>query len=291
MTMRLLRKVRRSTQLRTRLYWRSRWATLPYESQAPAIIVGGSVRSGTTLMRTILDSHPNIAGGQESWLFVYRPNYERLAAEYDISLDALHDIRHRSTCLAHFIDLFFADYAERMGKPRWAEKSPGNVSSLEYIWRHFPQAKVIHMIRDGRDVVCSIDSQCDRLEDEGIIDGPNLDFPQRMAMWREYVRAGLQWRGDPRYLEVRYENLVGDPETTIRGVLEFVDEPWSDDVLRAHELQSQRKKKIVEYGTPEVHQPIFRDSIERWRRDLTTEQMNEAWRIAGDVLETLGYAP
>lgn len=286
----LLSKVRRSTQLRTRLYWRSPWVNRAYVSETPAVIIGGSVRSGTTLMRTMLDSHPNIVGGQESWLFVYRPKFERLAREYDTTVTAIEEIRKKSKGLAQFIDLFFQDYARRMGKPRWAEKSPGNVSNLAYIWRHFPKAKFIHMVRDGRDVACSIDAQCDRLEQEGIIEAPNLDFPGRIAMWRDYVREGIRWREDPRYLEVRYEELVCDPESVIRRVLDFIGEPWSENVLRAHELQSIRKQQIVEYGTPEVHQPIFRGSIDRWRKDLTTDQARQSWEIAGDVLESLGYA-
>lgn len=289
--MKLYVRLKRMLRIRSRLYWASRWANGAHVSDTPAVIVGGSVRSGTTLMRTMLDSHPLIAAGPESWLFVHQVNYVLLAEGYGFSLEETQAIRDESTCLAHFIDLFLAEYARRMAKPLWAEKSPGNVTRLEYIWRHFPKAKFIHMIRDGRDVVCSIKSQRERISREipgAIIRGTLED---RISIWRSCVRAGTAWREDPRYLEVRYEALVQSPDETMARVFDFLQVPWSDNPLQAHQLQRSRGHAIRELGTPEVHKPLFKSSIGRWRRDLSEREIQVCWKRAGDLLSELGYQP
>jgi hypothetical protein len=112
---------------------------------------------------------------------------------------------------------------------------------------------------------------------------------QRLALWKRHVEAGLAWRGDSRYLELRYEDLVASPRTVMERVLNFLDEPWSDDVLHAREYQLNRPHKIMEHGTPEVHKPIFRNSIGRWRHDLTRAESERCWEKVGKLLQLLGY--
>lgn len=288
---RFVHRARKRLQLRSRLFWGSRWANGTYVSDAPAIIVGGCIRSGTTLLRTMLDSHPNIAAGAETWLFVGRheSGFPWLADEYGLSREYVKEMAATSPSLPHFIERFLDEYAERMGKKRWAEKSPGNVMRLQYIFRHFPKAKFIHVIRDGRDVVCSIVAQRERLRKQGIDTPVPGTTEDRIRFWVDAVRAGLTWREDPRYLEVRYEDLVNAPDVHARRVLEFVDEPWCDDVLKANEVQQSRAHRIREYGTPEVHQPIFNRSIGRWESDLTASEIAICHRLGGKLLQQLGY--
>lgn len=289
---RFVRRLQMRVQLRSRLYWRSRWANGNYVSDTPAIIVGGCIRSGTTLLRTMLDSHPNVAAGPETWLFVGRhaDGFPWLADEYGLSREYVREMAASSPSLPEFIERFLGEYAERMGKGRWAEKSPGNVMRLGYIFRHYPRAKFIHVIRDGRDVVCSIVSQRERLRKQGIdtpVDGTTAD---RIRFWLRAVHAGLAWRGDPRYLEVSYESLVHNPEAEARRVLDFIGEPWCDDVLNANEVQKTRTQRINEYGTPEVHKPIFKGSIGRWQSDLSPADIAVCHRIGGKLLAQLGYS-
>ncbi|HUW84187.1 MAG TPA: sulfotransferase [Phycisphaerae bacterium] len=270
------------------MYWRSPWANGVYRSAARAVIVGGCYRSGTTLMRAILDSHPHIAMGPESWLFVYRPDYGSLAADYDLPISYVMDLHRRSTCLANFIDLFFEAYAQRRGKTKWGEKSPPNVLRLPWIWQRFPNARFIHMVRDGRDVICSMRSQHRRLVAEGF--GTELKgFDECLRWWISCVRAGIRWRGDPRYLEVKYEELVTGLRNTMARVLDFLGEPWSDEVIRAHEVQRNHPHIGYERGTPEVREPIFQSSMGRWRKDLPMHEAKRFSQRAEMLLQRLGY--
>jgi hypothetical protein len=270
------------------MYWRSPWADGAYRSAARAVIIGGCYRSGTTLMRAILDSHPHIAIGPESWLFVYRPDYESLAADYNVPIWYVLDVRRQSTCLAHFVELFFEAYAQRLGKTKWGEKSPPNVRRLPWIWQRFPNARFIHMVRDGRDVLCSMRSQHRRLAAEGF-ETRRKSFDECLRWWISCIRAGIRWRGDPRYHEVKYEELVTDPRGTMAGVLDFLAEPWADEVLRAHEVQRKHPHIDYERGTPEVREPVFRTSVGRWRKDLPMHEADRFWQRAQMLLRRLGY--
>ena len=135
---------------------------------------------------------------------------------------------------------FFELVAARRGKRRWAEKTPLNVRHLAWIFRHFPNARFIHVLRDGRDVVCSLRSHPVRR----FVDGAWASVPQNRSVascirqWLTLTGEGMRWRADPRYLEVRYEDLVQDPEATMRRVMAFVGEPFDEAWLTAR-LEAQ----------------------------------------------------
>src|SRR5262245_61425919 len=118
----VLSKFAQFVRLRSRLYWASPWANRKYISEASPVIVGGAVRAGTTVIRTMLDTHPHIAAGPESWVFVYRLDDKFLADEYGYSLEEIQTLRRACRCLPEFAERFLSGYAQRMGKARWAEK-------------------------------------------------------------------------------------------------------------------------------------------------------------------------
>jgi len=139
----------------------SPWYDGDYVSREPPIVVGGCARSGTTLMRVMLDTHPNIYCGPESSLFTpirikTRRRIRELSWKFDVSARDIERLLGASRCLSEFIEKFFNHLTSVHGKSRWGEKTPTNVLHLDYIFRHFPRAKFIHMIRDGRDVACSL---------------------------------------------------------------------------------------------------------------------------------------
>ena len=129
-----------------------RWRMAPYASGERHIVMGGAPRSGTTVLRKLFDRHPEICSGAETKLFVPAAyNLEWLARTYGMPLGELVALRDGSTSQAAFIDAFAARVRSEAGKVRWAEKTPQNIRHLDWISHRFPQASIVHIIRDGRD--------------------------------------------------------------------------------------------------------------------------------------------
>src|SRR6266513_2346410 len=179
-------------------------------SNRPIFIVGCQ-RSGTTLLRLMLDSHPNISCGPETR---FLQDFAKLTSE---SWDRL--------SLYGFPKSYWleAEYAKSRGKTRWADKPPRYALSLGYINELFPTSQIVHVIRDGRDVVAS---HRDRWGYWSAV--------KAVAKWARYIRSarrvGDRLPGD-RYTEVRYEDLVLDTGATMRSLLQYLGEPWDDAVL------------------------------------------------------------
>jgi hypothetical protein len=106
--------------------------------------------------------------------------------------------------------------------------------------------------------------------------------------WLQDTAAGLAWRGHPNYYEVRYEELVADPEGQLRKLCEFIGEPW-DPCLLEHYQQQRPELDPSRFVTPEATEPLTTKSIERWRRDLSAAELELFYQRAGQRLEELGY--
>ena len=157
--MRLLDRVR-NRLARARQH---RWRMRPYASTARHVVIGGSPRSGTTLLRRTFDRHPGLCCGPESSLFLpVRIAIGPLAAGHGIPEAALHALLAASASQGAFIDAFATRYLALRERPRWAEKTPLNIRHLDWIMARWTDARIVHVVRDGRDVVCSMREHPDR---------------------------------------------------------------------------------------------------------------------------------
>jgi hypothetical protein len=174
---------------------------------------------------------------------------------------------------------WFETYMRRQGKRRWADKTPQTIQILPYLWELFPGAKFVHMIRDGRDVACSIIPQKW---------GPNT-VKAAATRWVQCIEKGVLHRGqDARYLEVRYEDLATEAEREVKRVLAFVDEEFEPGVLEYHR-KDHDTPTATEASAAQVAKPLYTSSIGRWQRDLTRRDLKKFMKIAGPTLEMLGY--
>jgi protein-tyrosine sulfotransferase len=271
------------------------WREKPYLSAAAPILIGGCGRSGTTLLRVILDSHPSLCCGPESNLFLvgktHRFSLEEIAFKFDLTVARISEMERASTSLAEFIDRFFAAYAAARGKPRWAEKTPKNVTALDFIFAHFPDAKFLHVIRDGRDVACSLRTHPRHKVVNDQLVPLNTRNPWELGVlrWVEDVRAGLAFRADPLYREIRYEDLVARPEPTLRVLFEFIGEPWHDNVLQFHAEHGSSRDVRKFPQNPEAIRPLYSDAVGKWRTEMTSAE-TEFFKVhGGPLLIELGY--
>ncbi len=248
----------------------------------PPIFIGGHHRSGTTLLRVMLNRHPRIACGPEGQLFdrtSFLDFHRFLEANWIPRLRG-HGLGEADIDrgIAAFINEFFARYAVERDKPRWAEKTPKNILYIEYLFRLFPNARFIHMIRDPRDIHCSVIAKART-------DTPrwrDVAAESTARGWVRRIEAGARWEEDPRYIEVRYEDLSRHPSDVMERILSFLDEPWDERVLQPEQPAAA--------NVPNVNQPVFGTSVGRWRADLSDVDAAVIETVAGPIMRTLGYA-
>jgi protein-tyrosine sulfotransferase len=268
-----------------RSWWRIRSILARRSSEnAPLVVLGGSPRSGTTLLRTLLGRHSQIVSGPETTVFLKRISAPSDLAER-LGWDAA-DIevwQRQSRSQAEFIERFGMAMRARSGKPVWLEKTPRNVGRFGFIRRHFPQAKLVHIVRDGRDVVCSL-----RRTPFARLDHAHPDSVEAAlrcgVQWQSAVEAGLRMSGDENYHALRYEDLVSAPEQTLRKLLLFLGLPWEDTILEPTRPDSDDADAIAANGR------VFNSSHGRWQRDLSAAEKPALGAVIGPTLVKLGYA-
>jgi Sulfotransferase family len=244
--------------------------SLPPEGYSP-IFVGGLYRSGTTLMHDLLDSHPHIACGPESHLSSHN-QLERVYTDLHTIWPTLlsphyeFDPHMVDQLMAGLMHSIFLPYSQRQGKQRWAEKTPANILVIDILFTLFPTAQFIHMIRDPRDAFCSVRERAAKDKPHWATWTPK----QVAADWCRRINSGLAWREQPeRYREVRYEELVSQPEATLRPLFAFLGEPWAASVLE--------------------NNSIFSTSVGRWRSELSAAEVAEIEAVADQTMLALGY--
>ncbi len=299
--------------------WRSRRSAVRRAASGPppAPFVVGATRSGTTLLRLMLDAHPGIAIPSETHfipeLVAAREKHgatreqmlelltsHRRWGDFTIAPEELAERWARIEPLtgAGAVRAFFRLYAEKQGKPdaRWGDKTPGYVKSMREIQGYLPEARFIHLIRDGRDVALSV------LEQSW---GPQ-SIEAAAEKWRSRVNRG---RSQAPYLgfymEVRFEDLVLETERELRRICELIGIDFDERMLGYHETAEQRLQEKAR-ALPRAHgeaqsaekrlashaktfEPPNPELIGTWRKRMDAADRAAYEALAGDLLDELGY--
>jgi hypothetical protein len=188
----------------------------------PPIFVIGSPRSGTTLLRLLLDAHPRISCGEETHFL--RDLESIVGRHWDLIETYGLDRRWWLDRLRTLYLEFQAAVLARSGKARWAEKDPTYTLILDFLDELFPDALYIHLLRDGHDVVASFR---DRWGYRSAARAARTEWARHV----EEARALGARLGASRFLEVRYERLVSEPASEGRRLFAFLAEEWRPEVL------------------------------------------------------------
>lgn len=234
-------------------------------SNVPIFIVG-MIRSGTTLLDRILSSHPDVesAGEQLFWTVEGDPIHRRWRREEPRPIDV-------ETVAKGYAELLKAE----AGPARHVtDKMPVNYRHLGLIHAALPNSKILHIRRDPLDTCLSIYTTFLHGDSNFAYRKENI-----VAFYRSYLRVMEHWRTvlpTDRFLELDYEDLVTQPEATIRQVLDFCDLGWDDACLSP----DAGNGSILTPSRWQVRQPIYTTSIGRWRK-------YEPWLGAlGDLIDT-----
>jgi len=280
-SLRLSRIVNRVTAGRVKYGW---WSA-PWTSAERPIVIGGASRSGTTLLKSLLNAHRDVMIGPETGIFNTAPEAERLAGHTGFSVDEVQRIIYRSPTLGDFFQRLNTAMMVRDGKKVWGEKTPSNIRHIAAVFRAFPRARFIHALRDGRDATCSLRTHPKYRWENGarVETGVLNPWPECVQHWVVDVSSALPFRGDARYVEVRYESLVADPERTLRGLLAWLELHWDPELLT-------RPRNDRALQQPRLPGPIDAAVVGRWRRDLSAEGRGAFRGEASRLLHEFGYA-
>ena len=271
------------------------------------IFIVGTQRCGTTLLASVLGSHPNIVITPETTLLFNLDGVLRYSQDADVLADIISEhprwpdfeipsemlrrrLRgHETFTPSVVMNEFYDCFRELSGKPRWGDNTPTYSEILPYIAGIWPDACVIHTFRDGRAVAASWFS---------LPWGPS-SIDEAARVWKERI---VKCRADSsvvrNFLEVRFEDLVVKLEAETREVCRFIEESFDDRMLLYHELDGKTRYESMlanenwgERG--QYHRNIARPPdpsvIDRWKSELDRDQIDAFQSIAGDVLADLGY--
>jgi hypothetical protein len=262
------------------------------------VFVGGCPRSGTTLLRTMLDAHPDLAIPQETRILIegYRrraewgdlaePGTRRQVARWVVGHE---ESRHRrltedtdelvermaaaAPTIGSVLSAGFRLHAERRGKPRWGEKRPSALLHLDLVLAMFPDAQYVNIVRDPRAAVASI-------REAGARFGWGAhDVPGGTDTWERSARAADRWRrrlGPDRFIELRYEDLVEDPAAALDPVVAFLDlDP------------AGREAMLRQLAT----MPVTTERLRAWEQALAPGEVALVEHVLGGWMRRYGYEP
>ena len=283
-------------------------------SQQPCFFIVGPPRSGTTMLRLVLNHHPEIAVPPETWFFPFllrrsrrysdfstpelierfardlaeassesaRPAAEVFSTSVEDIVSALATAhpRNYAQAFAAWMNLL----ARRDGKRHWGEKTPFHTAFLRILKRCYPNARFIALVRDPRDVVVSL-----HRTSWGRKSYPTtVDAAMRWRYAVQGIRRARRRLGES-LLELRYEDLVSDPELWMRRICEFLGVGYVPEILRFHEQAERHLAAGTEGWHGRVSQPISTHAIGRWRDGYEPHEIGTIEWICASEMRRLGY--
>ena len=268
------------------------------------MIVLGCPRSGTTMLQVALHGHPRIAIPPETWLLVdayrerqrfgdLRTDTGRAAlADWLLTRRKLRDLKLAPGVLRQLVmdapptlgsalAAVLGGYAQRFDKPRWGDKRPAYYRDVPALLRLFPDAQFVHLVRDGRDCVASLQR----------MPWWRQGTAAAVATWVEAIDYGARWGrrlGSGTWHELRYESLVAEPEHELRRLCAFLGEEYDDAMTRPGSTAriAVPKRKHWHARTAgrmdDARTAAYRQGLDR--ADLALME-----RVAGDRLQRWGY--
>jgi Sulfotransferase family len=273
------------------------------------LFIGACPRSGTTLLRVMLDNHPDLAIPRETnfvrplwwqrarfgdlrdpgnrrrvaeWIFTEKgPRGARLRDGRVSRQDAIGRVAGAAPTVGSIVQACLQLYAEVHGKPRWGDKRPAYSGFIGMLLAMFPDAQYVNLVRDPRGAVAS--------QVQMGWDPPELAVAAATARWEAAIRRtdhfARRLRPD-QLLDLRYEDMVSDPRAALERVCAFAGLRAGDAIETM--LGRSRRGSFADPHA-RVGEPVTTGSVERWRERLSPEQIALVEHATAPLLERFGY--
>jgi protein-tyrosine sulfotransferase len=255
-------------------------------SQSPLIFVGGYPRSGTTLMRAMLDVHPDVSCGPETIILPPLLSFIKKHVESPRFIQNFGHAGFNLSALNVATALFVYNIMEKHIKnvDRLCAKDPDILYYMEYLHGLFPKAKFVYMIRDGRAAAYS--SVVQIKEDKSFRN--LMKYMRTWNMCNNNFYKQCSKVGKEFCKMVRYEELVSKPKETMQGIVEFLGISWTNDFLKYNEFVGDKVAiSKVEWASDQIKKPIHTDSVKNWIGNIPDYNENMVRSIS--YLKTFGY--
>lgn len=256
----------------------------------PIIFIGGYGRSGTTLVRAILDAHPRIRCGPETKII---PTLLGFLTKYLSTRGVQNDLNEAgisSKLLDEALNIFIfyvLKYRKYNQDQRLCVKDPDILHYIKYLHKIFPKSKFIHVIRDGRSAAYSF---MKRVKEPLTFS----KFRVYLSSWNSYNRYVDQEcinLGEKYCFQVKYENLVTNSTNQLEKLMKFLDEPWSDELLKHanHFEDNEIQVSELEWSTDQIKNPIYNNSLGLpWLVNIKNYN-TKAISVVAPMLKKFGY--
>jgi hypothetical protein len=247
-------------------------------SERSVVFIVGAPRSGTTLLQRILSVHPGFFSIEgETGLFSYQNIFVRRHFNFD--KDTLERLFSESVDVIDFFDKSVAVLERYNAAKIFVEKTPQHINYVSFLARHFPNAKFIHIYRDGRDCYLSA------------LEHPHI--PQNRTLkcfakyWKKCVSSWIPVRSLGNAFEIKYEDLASQPEVEVAKLMKYLGSRFVAEQLDPKYLAKDVRANRDVFR--KLNLPIDSSSCFRWKAGLTREENEQFISVAGGQLEAYGY--
>ena len=273
-----------------------------FNEQNPPVFILGVQRSGTTLLRLILNSHSNIAIPEEAaflrpiikkkyicdeipWkdlkrIYNYLKNSPHYALwNYDPSKFLNWLEKQSSIFLKEFINNLFMSYAESEGKIRWGDKTPSLFREVDLLYQLFPEAKFIHIVRDGRDVFDSRRRMDSTKNNSAVM---AIEWCYKIHKIEKFFES----LPPSNKYTLRYEDLLTNPEETLKNICEFMQVEYEPQMM---DFYKKSKYYVGSHHSKLIFKPIISDNLQKWKNNLSGKEIKVLNLLAKRYLKKYGY--
>ncbi|MDG2424921.1 MAG: sulfotransferase [Phycisphaerales bacterium] len=241
------------------------------------IFVLGAPRSGTTLMERILHAHSRLFSAQkETGLLSPRNIFSR--DHFGLSTEDNKRLFSESCDVIDFLTRAAILLESRNEGRILIEKTPQHVLRLGFLVKHFPNARFIHVVRDGRDGYCSA------------LKHPNVRLNSSAAYaryWKRCTEAGLSVRTNPIVHTVRYEDFTSNPAEHLEKLMAFLGLELEPAQFEATQVKADARASFQRHQR--LAQPISNATVGRWRKEMSGSEVQKFQAVAGEELKAFGY--
>lgn len=267
------------------------------------IFIVGMPRSGTTLLSCMLDAHSQLAVTPETNFYTHcrgddgspettvddlwnclrqQPGVQDMdLTEQEVGRMWEHLEAVENPCPPDLLRALCSTYAERSGATAWGEKTPEHLAHVPTILEEFPEAIVLGIVRDPRDVCLSLQG----------MPWNSSSLPEAARKWRRFAQVMERYQSDypDQVREVRYEDVLDAPGRVMRDVLAWIGVSFEERVLSFHEQEAGPADPDREPWKEKTRRPIDPTNKEKWRDRMSPGARFLVELIAGGEMKLKGY--